>query len=264
MINMQDIFLLEFPLGSYVYGVSLWFMVEGLGPWTDLRVCWPSILLHENQHQTNQTTATGTSLKQCWATTRDKHQLQSSWQTGIILSNPTSSFASSATPTATPSNISQSPLPSTVCSSTSWPPPKSAPDTSIPPCFHSPPISNAPQSPSQPVPQIVTHSGLFVWKPVRYSDWLSISWPSKAGGKHFCCCKYRKNANRGTAASGRTAVQKYRKNANRGTVASDRTAEGNIGNSWCFMIWLWSGLSIWNCLRHRWYFVFFCSCCSFN
>ena len=36
---------------------------------------------------------------------------------------------------------------------------------------------------------------------------------------------------------------KYGKNANRGTLACDRTVDANIGNSWHFMIWLWSGPS---------------------
>ena len=102
--------------------------------------------------------------------------------------NPSSSFASSAAPTATPNDVSPSlvssaaptaapndvspsPLLPTVPSSTSGPLPKSAPDTPIPPCLHNPPISNADsQSPSQPAPQVVTRSGRVVRKPARYSD----------------------------------------------------------------------------------------------
>ena len=83
--------------------------------------------------------------------------------------NPTSSFASSATPTMAPDVVNTSPLPSTVSSSTSNQL-QSAPDTPTPPCLHNPPMSNVPlQSPSQPAPQIVTHSGQVVRKPGRYS-----------------------------------------------------------------------------------------------
>lgn len=81
--------------------------------------------------------------------------------------NPTSSFASSATPTAAPDDVDPSPLPSTVSSST-LNQPQSAPDTPTPPCLHKPPMSNAP--PQSPSSSNRYPSGQVVRKPAHFSD----------------------------------------------------------------------------------------------